>query len=96
MSIQSPGPTILSSRSSWATASMVFGVLGWTLCPLVASLIAIGLGYAARREMKGSPALGGRRAALAGLILGYSSLVTGSLIVALVALGVYSGAGWTR
>jgi hypothetical protein len=34
---------------------MVFGVLGWTLCPVVASLIAIVLGHAARREMKEAP-----------------------------------------
>jgi len=95
MSIPPPGPTIPSTRSSSATLSVVFGVLGWTLCPPVASLIAIVFGHSARREMKRSLALRGRRAALVGLILGYSSFVTALLILALVVLGVYGGAGWT-
>lgn len=95
MSIPSPRPTIPSTRSSSATLAVVFGVLGWTLCPFVASLIAIVFGHAARREMKRSHALSGRRAALAGLVLGYSSLVTALLILALVTIGVYGGAGWT-
>ena len=71
-----------------ATAALVFGVLGLIVCPLVLSVIALVLGYQARREIEAS---GGRQtnrgAATAGIICGWVGLAFGVLLIVLILAG---------
>jgi len=58
--------------SSLAIASLVTGILGWTLIPLLGSIAAIVTGHLAKKEIKESHGtLNGNSWATAGLILGY-------------------------
>jgi hypothetical protein len=69
-----PAPT-----TSFATTSLIMGVLGWTLIPIVGGIIAIITGHMAKRDIRQSDGiLGGEGIATAGLILGYSNLALGA------------------
>jgi hypothetical protein len=58
--------------SGMAIASLVMGIAGWTLLPLVGSILAIIFGYAARRDIRRRPdELTGEGMAIAGLVLGW-------------------------
>lgn len=72
--------------SGMAIASLVSGIAGWTLFPLLGSILAIVLGYAARREIRQQPdQLTGDGLAVAGLVLGW-------LAVGLTVVGLCAGA----
>ncbi len=60
------------STSPLAIASLVAGLLGWTLLPLLGSVGAIVMGHLARAEIRRAPErLEGDGLAVAGLALGY-------------------------
>jgi hypothetical protein len=62
--------------SSLAIVSLVAGILGWSLLPLVGTLAAIITGHMARKEIRASAGtLEGDGLAVAGLILGWASAV---------------------
>ncbi|MGH8107934.1 MAG: DUF4190 domain-containing protein [Arenimonas sp.] len=62
--------------SQLAIASLISGILGWTLVPFLGSLVAIITGHMARKEIRNNPETReGDGMALAGLILGWSSVV---------------------
>jgi hypothetical protein len=66
-----------------ATTSLVLGICGVLLCPLILSIPALVLGYQARREIDASQgASGGRGQAVAGIVLGWIGLVFGLLLLA--------------
>ena len=68
-------------NSNMAVASLVLGILGWTLAPGLASIAAIITGHMAKNEIKGSMGqLGGDGMATAGLIMGYASVAIGLCI----------------
>jgi hypothetical protein len=68
-----PAPT-----TSFATTSLIMGVLGWTLIPIVGAIIAVITGHIAKKDIRQSEGLlGGNGIATAGLILGYSNLALG-------------------
>lgn len=74
-------------RSGLAVTSLVFGILAWTVLPVVGALIAIVTGHLGLSEIRAEgDRLSGRPQAKAGLALGYLQL----LIAALVAVV----AGW--
>ena len=61
-------------NSQLAIASLVSGILGWTLVPFIGTLVAIITGHMARREIRRSNGqLGGDGMAIAGLVLGWIS-----------------------
>ncbi len=69
--------------SGLATASLVTGILGFVLLPLVCSIIAIVTGYAARNETRSiPPRASGDGMATAGIVMGYVQL--GLIAVALL------------
>jgi hypothetical protein len=75
VSAKPPPPLLVSPRTnSLAVGSLVAGIAGWSICPVIGALVAVPLGTAARRQISGSGELGGRMA-IAGLILGYIELV---------------------
>jgi uncharacterized protein DUF4190 len=58
--------------SSLATVSMVMGILGFTFLPLVATVVALIAGYAARKETRSvPPRASGDSMATAGIIMGW-------------------------
>jgi Domain of unknown function (DUF4190) len=65
-------------NSNMAVASLVLGILGWTIAPVLASIAAIITGHMAKNEIKSSMGqLGGDGMATAGLIMGYASVAIG-------------------
>jgi uncharacterized protein DUF4190 len=81
---QAPAPT---SPSRLATASLVCGLLGLSVLPILGGLVAAGLGSAALVEMRRRPdELTGRGQALAGVGLGLAGgIVPLTVILAVVA-----------
>jgi hypothetical protein len=73
-------------NSNMALASLILGILGWTLLPTIGSIGAIITGHMAKNEIKGSMgALGGDGMATAGLILGYANIAIGACVCLAVA-----------
>ncbi len=80
--------------SSLAIVSLVSGLLGWTLVPLIGSIVAIITGHMARSEIRRAPdRMEGDGLALAGLILGYTMLVLGTIGI-ILALVFFGGLIW--
>jgi len=80
----------LRQTSTTAVVSLVSGVLGWTLLPLIGSLVAIVAGHMARAEIRRNPAaLEGDGLAVGGLVLGYAmvAVAVASVIAVVVFLG---------
>jgi hypothetical protein len=80
-------------NSNMALASLILGILGWTLIPVLGSIGAVVTGHMAKNEIKSSMgALGGDGMATAGLILGYASIAIAACaclaFVAMLALGM--------
>ena len=64
--------------SNLALASLILGILGWTLLPFLGAIGAIVTGHMAKSEIKNSMgALGGNGMATVGLVLGYVSIAIG-------------------
>jgi Mn2+/Fe2+ NRAMP family transporter len=75
-------------NSSLAIASLVLGILGWTVIPTIGAIAAIITGHMAKKEIRESVEdLGGDGMATAGLILGYANIV-----VALCGCLIFAGA----
>src|SRR3954464_14759079 len=67
-----PNPYGPSQSSGSATASLVLGICGFVVCPVVCSVLAIVFAHQAYREIDASGGrIGGRGLAQAGLILGW-------------------------
>ncbi|WP_298580122.1 DUF4190 domain-containing protein [uncultured Luteimonas sp.] len=80
--------------SSLAVVSLVSGILGWTLLPLIGSIVAIITGHMARGEIRRAPErMDGDGLAVGGLILGYTMLVLGTIGI-VVALVFFGGLIW--
>lgn len=80
-------------NSNMAVASLVLGILGWTIAPFLASIGAIVTGHLAKNEIKSSMGkLGGDGLATAGLVMGYASVAIGLCVclafAGMVVLGV--------
>jgi hypothetical protein len=72
-----------------AIASVVMGVAGWTLLPLVGSILAIIFGNMARHEIRQRPdELTGDGLAVAGLVLGWLSVGISILALCLGGIGL--------
>ena len=85
---QQPYAQPVRTTSGTATASLICGILGLTLLPVIGSILAIILGRMAKSEIKRSGGLlGGDGMATIGLILGYASI--GLVIVGTIAAVVF-------
>jgi len=73
-------------NSNMAVASLVLGILGWTIAPGLASIAAIITGHIAKNEIRDSMGqLGGDGMATAGLIMGYANVAIGVCVCLAVA-----------
>lgn len=79
--------TVQKETSVLAVVSLVAGILGWTLLPLLGSIGAVICGHMARSEIRRNPdTKTGDGFAVAGLILGWSSIIIGLLVLAAIVL----------
>jgi hypothetical protein len=74
-------------NSTLAITSMILGILGWTLLPIIGAIIAVITGHMAKSEIEKSKGqLAGEGMATAGLILGYTSVTLSLCVCAVVVL----------
>ncbi len=80
----------IKPNSTLAIASLISGILGWTLLPVIGGMIAVVTGHMAKSEIrKSSGQLAGEGLATAGLILGYTATILGLCISAIVVLSPF-------
>ncbi|MBS3960155.1 MAG: DUF4190 domain-containing protein [Xanthomonadaceae bacterium] len=86
------------SVSILAVTSFVFGLLGWTLLPVVGAIVAVVTGHLARNTIRRDPdQLDGDGFAIAGLVLGYTLLGLSLLAIFLAVLffgGLLAALAW--
>jgi len=86
--------TAIRDTSSLAIASLIAGILGWTLLPLLGSIVAIITGHMARSEIRRAPdRLQGDGLAVGGLVLGYAAVLMGVLAI-MIFLLFFGGLFW--
>lgn len=77
--------------SGLATASLIFGLLGWTFLPTLGAVIAVILGHMAKSEINNSRGyLTGGGLATAGLVLGYINIALSLIGICLAILVITS------
>jgi hypothetical protein len=85
-------PTLAKRESSLAIISLIAGILGWTILPFIASIVAVITGHLAKKEIRESGGtMSGDGMALAGIILGYTmiGLVLLAILIVVIALLVF-------
>ena len=79
-----------ASQSYLAIVSLIAGIAGWSIFPVLGGFIAVVTGHLAINEIRTSEGrLSGKNLALAGLILGYTCLVITALIILVLILGFF-------
>lgn len=82
------GSPIPQTTNGMSIASLVSGILGFTLCPGLGSILALVFGYIARGQIKRSEGReGGNGMAVAGIVMGWIGTILLILTIAAVALG---------
>jgi hypothetical protein len=77
--------------STLAIISLVAGLLGWTILPVIGAITAVVTGHLAKKEIRESNnTLSGDGMALTGLILGYVQI--GVIIVSVLCLLIFGAA----
>lgn len=80
--------------NSLAVVSLIAGILGWTLMPMLGSLGAIVTGHLARAQIRRQPQrFQGDGLAVGGLILGWAAVVLAVLAVLAFVL-FFGGLAW--
>ena len=84
----------MRTTSPMAIISLVSGILGWTLLPLLGSIVAVVTGHMARSEIRRAPdRLEGDGLAVGGLVLGYVAIMMAILAVFAFIL-FFGGLAW--
>lgn len=68
--------------SGYAIASLILGIAGFFVFPIVPSILAIVFGQKARDELRRDPTIGGEGLATAGIVLGWVG-------IALLGIGLF-------
>jgi hypothetical protein len=94
------GAVAAPQTSSKAIVSLIFGIAGFILLPLIAGIVAVAVGYSAKKDIRASAGrLKGEDMATAGIILGWVNLglsVLGVCIGTVILLGVFTALGNIR
>ena len=80
-------------NNTLALVSLIAGILGWTVLPLLGSLIAIITGHMARTEIRQNSAMDGDVLAIVGLVLGWSVVMVTFMCVMAFML-FFGGLAW--
>jgi hypothetical protein len=88
-------PAAPGETSGKALASLILGIAGLVMLPVVGSILAIVLGVSAKREIAARTGLGGEGMATAGIILGAVGVALMALaaFALILALGTMSHSG---
>lgn len=87
----SPHPSPLDPQSQTnlkAILSMVFGLIGIVVFPIIGSIVAVILGHMARKEIQADPRQQGDGLAIAGLVMGWIMIGLVGLIIGFVILAL--------
>ncbi|MCC4635596.1 DUF4190 domain-containing protein [Xanthomonas dyei] len=85
---------VVRQTSAMAIVSLVAGILGWTLIPVLGSVCAIITGHLARAEIRRNPqGLEGDGLAIGGLILGWLAAAMWVIAIAIFVL-FFGGLAW--
>lgn len=80
----------IRQTSTLAVVSLVSGILGWTLLPLLGTIVAIITGHMARKEIRNAPdRLEGDGLAVGGLVLGW--IAVGLWVLGLLVFVLFFG-----
>jgi len=94
-SVAAPAYRAVQPTSSMALVSLILGILGWTVLPVIGSVVAVIFGHLALGEIdRSGDQLSGRGMAQVGLILGYSALAVQLLSVVLFVVLPFLGCGF--
>ncbi len=86
---QTPPPSVYQSTSNLAIASLIAGILGWSLLPTIGAIVAVITGYMAKNEIRSSGGrLTGDGLATAGLVLGWINIALAVVGICLAALAI--------
>lgn len=89
--VPTPPPSLMKRDSTLAIISLVAGLLGWTILPVIGAITAVVTGHLAKKEIRESNnTLSGDGMALTGLILGYVQI--GVIIVSVLCLLIFGAA----
>jgi MFS family permease len=84
---EAAAPPTAQSTSGYAIASLVLGIVGIFVFPVVGSILALIFGYIARNEIdRSSGRQGGRGLAIAGIVLGWVGVVFGIVLLLILLL----------
>ena len=72
--------------SGYAIASLVLGIAGFFVVPIVPSILAIVFGHKAREELRRDPTLGGDGLATGGIVLGWVAIALLAIVLVFVLL----------
>lgn len=80
-------------NNSLAVVSLISGIVGWTILPFIASIVAVITGHMARKQIAATGESGAGMAT-AGLVLGYVmiGLSVVSILIAVLVFGVFAAA----
>jgi uncharacterized membrane protein YvbJ len=86
-------PAAAGSRQTegLAVASLVLGLAGFFVCPVVCSIIAVIVGYHARRKLQSDPTLEGEGLAKAGVIVGWAGIAVGLVAIIGIIAAMFAG-----
>jgi hypothetical protein len=94
-SVGAPAYGVVQPTSSMAMVSLILGILGWTVLPVIGSVVAVVFGHLGLSEIdRSGDQLSGRGMAQVGLILGYSALAVQLLSVVLFVVLPIFGCGF--
>jgi hypothetical protein len=72
--------------SGYAIASLILGIAGFFVFPIVPSILAVVFGQKAREELRREPTLGGEGLATAGIVLGWVGIALVAIVLLFVLL----------
>jgi hypothetical protein len=72
--------------SGYAIASLILGIAGFFVVPIVPSILAIVFGQKAREDLRRDPTLGGEGLATAGIVLGWVGIALIGIVLLFVLL----------
>lgn len=88
-------PPYIPPSSTLAIISLIAGILGFTLFPFIASIVAIWTGYEARKETRSvPPGASGDGMATAGIIMGWIQIGLVVISICCFALYMIGIVGW--